>query len=236
MEKLPAQPNRSLLEGLEVLLALAQRGEAVGVRELARELGMTPTRVQRYLATLAHAGLTERTPQRRYGVGAGIHALSAMSLSASGLAGRAMQVLPSFRDLDLKVALGVLWRDTVNYLYFSLPGMPVSETLGHDRGFPARRSSIGMLLLSEQDPSNLARYFGEEAGLEGALRNVRASGYARVEQPDGETSLAVAVGTPPVAGLALSGIIREAEIEGHLERLREAAARLGQTSRKDENL
>ncbi|HKJ90528.1 MAG TPA: helix-turn-helix domain-containing protein [Oceanipulchritudo sp.] len=236
MDPLPAQPNRSLMEGLEVLLALAQRGEAVGVRELARELGMTPTRVQRYLATLAHAGLTERTPQRRYGVGAGIHALSAMSLSASGLAGRAMQVLPPLGDLGLKVALGVLWRDTVNYLYFSLPGMPVSEMLGHDRGFPARRSSIGMLLLAEHDASHVGRFFGKEAGLTEALEKVRTAGYARVEQPDGETSLAVAVGNPPVAGLALSGIIREAELESHLKRLREAATQLAATSRKKETL
>jgi DNA-binding IclR family transcriptional regulator len=206
MQSLPAQPNRSLLEGLEVLLKLAQRGDPVGVRELAREMGMTPTRVQRYLATLAHLGLSDRTETGRYGLGPGIHALSAMSLSASGLAGRAMSVLPTFSDLGLVVALGVLWRNTVNYLYFSVPGMAVSESLGRREGYPARESSIGMLMLSWQEDAFLDRHFPDDkAAILKAAPGIRKRGYAVVNQPSGDTSIAVPVGSPPMAGLALSG-------------------------------
>lgn len=65
MSSLPAQPNQSLMEGIEVLFALVQRGRPAGVRELARELDMTPTRLQRYVATLAHLGLTTQGTDRR---------------------------------------------------------------------------------------------------------------------------------------------------------------------------
>jgi DNA-binding IclR family transcriptional regulator len=187
-------------------------------------MGMTPTRVQRYLGTLAHLGLSDRTETGRYGLGPGIHALSAMSLSASGLTGRAMAVLPRFADLELVVALGVLWRNTVNYLYFSVPGMPVSESLGRREGFPARQSSIGMLMLSWQEDAFLERHFPDDkAAILKARPGIRQAGYAVVNQPNGDTSLAVPVGNPPMAGLALSGKISQKAIPGLVGELREAA-------------
>lgn len=227
MTALPAQPNKSLLEGLEVLLAVAQRGGPTGVRELARELGMTPTRVQRYLGTLAHVGLTDRQDGGKYGLGPGIHALSAMSLSASGLASRAMGILPELRDLGTVVALGVLWRHTVNYLYFSVPGMPVSEALGRRHGFPARASSIGMLMLAWKEAAYVERHFPDEGkGLMTDLAAIRRDGFAVVHQPNGETSMAVRVGSPPLAGLAVSGKIRRQRIQPLLRRMTHAAERI----------
>lgn len=227
MKTLPAQPNKSLLEGLEVLLELAQRGGTVGVRELARGMGLTPTRMQRYLGTLAHLGLTSRTEEGQYGIGPGIHGLSAMSLSASGLAGRAMAELPAYGELNLVVALGVLWRNSVNYLYFNVPGMAVSESLGRRRGYPAKQSSIGMLMLAWADEATIGRHFAEDRGSILKARNrIRKDGYALVKQPNGDTSIAVPVGNPPMAGLALSGEIAPSEIPGLVARLKQTAETL----------
>ncbi|MCD8483361.1 MAG: helix-turn-helix domain-containing protein [Verrucomicrobia bacterium] len=130
MQQLPKQPNRSVLEGIEVLLAVSRSGGAVRVRELARELGMTPTRLQRYLATLAYGGLLRRREDRKYEAGPGMHALSAISLTASGLAGRALRLLPPLSESGCIVALGVVWRQSVSYLYFHVPGMAVMHSLG----------------------------------------------------------------------------------------------------------
>ncbi len=225
MNPLPAQPNQSLMEGIEVLLALVQRGDAVGVRELARELGMTPTRLQRYVATLAHLGLAERDADRRYGVGPGIHALSAMSLSASGLAQRAMEILPGLNDLGLSVALGVLWRKTVSYMYFSRPGMPTSRVIGKEQGFPARDSVIGVLLLAHASEEQVLRDFPTEAaGLRPRLAKARRDGFVRVERSRGEIALAVPVGSPPFAGLAVTGIIPPSAESAVIERLHAAAS------------
>lgn len=232
MSSLPAQPNKSVIEGLEVLLALVQRGEAVGVRELARELGMTPTRLQRYVATLAYLGFAAQGEDRRYRPGAGVHVLSAMSLSASGLAGRALEVLPALNDLGAIVALGMLWRRTVSYVYFSRPGMPVSRTLGNDSGWPARESVIGLLLLAHTPDPVVAAQFPEEAeALRPRLAEIREQGFARLAASGGGISLAVPVGTPPVAGLAVSELACDADESAVLSRLTKAAAALsGETS------
>lgn len=235
MSTLPAQPNKSLIEGLEVLLALVQRGESVGVRELARELGMTPTRLQRYVATLAHLGFASRGEDRRYGPGPGVHVLSAMSLSASGLAGRALEVLPDLNDLGVIVALGMLWRRTVSYVYFSRPGTPVARSLGNDSGWPAKESVIGMLLLAHAPGSVLESDFAGEAGeLAPILSEIRERGYSRLEHAKGEISLAVPVGSPPIAGLAVSGVWCEADVEMMLARLNRAAAGLSGENHGDE--
>ncbi len=224
MPQEPAQPNRSLIEGLGVLLGLVQRGQATGVRELARVLGLSPTRTQRYLATLAHLGFCIRTPDRKYAPGPGVHALSAISLSASGLAARALEVLPGLNDLGAIVALGVLWRDSVSYVYFSQPNHPDARILGKDQGRPATESVIGLLLLAWQSETSISEILPEKAKkLRPTLSTYRRQGFARRVSPDGSVSLAVPVGDPPFAGLALSEIpctISEKEV---LERLSGAA-------------
>lgn len=212
------------MEGMEVLFAAAREREPVRVRPLARKLGMTPTRAQRYLATLAHLGIMRRNPDRSYAVGSGIHALSAMSLSASGLAARAMRVLPPLGDLGLIVALGVLWRETVSYLYFRPPGAAATESLGRTEDFPARESSIGLLLAACGGSGPARRSFA--AGTEWPrplMAKVRREGHAVVSRPEGGLSLAVPVGTPAVAGLAVSGEITPCDIPLLLPRLRSAA-------------
>jgi len=82
----------------------------VGGRELARELGLEPTRVNRLLRTLAHLGLAQQDDRRKYRRGPGIHVLAAQAKFRSGLLRRAMPVLESLRRFEFTVALGVLWR------------------------------------------------------------------------------------------------------------------------------
>lgn len=218
---LPRQPNQSLLEGMEVLLAVARSREPVRVRAMARQLGLTPTRLQRYMATLAHCGILRQLPDRRYGPGPGMHALSAISLSASGLAARGMEVLPQLADLHCVVALGVLWRDQVSYLYFQAPDKPPARSLGHAEDFPARESVIGRVLLATQEPH------GESGPIKPAEAHaIRRLGYAQMLRPAGKTGLAVPVGDPPVAGLALEGNFSANKIPELVGRMREAAQRL----------
>lgn len=236
MNSLPAQPNQSLMEGIEVLFALVQRGRPAGVRKLARELGMTPTRLQRYVATLAHLGLAAQGTDRRYGPGPGVHVLSAMSLSASGLAARALQVLPELNDLGVIVALGMLWRRSVSYVYFSEPGAPMAHSLGKESGWPARESVIGMLLLSRAPLAVLERDFAEEAEeLAPLLAETKKRGYARREDERGRISLAVPVGVPPIAGLAVSGLRCVREEKPMLQRLNRVAAKLSDPNPGDKN-
>ncbi|MEX0776466.1 MAG: helix-turn-helix domain-containing protein [Phycisphaeraceae bacterium] len=201
---LPAQPNQSLIDGLTVLQAVVSRTGEVGTRELARELEIEPTRINRLLKTLAHLGLAEQTAGRKYRPGPAIHVLAAQSLFGSGLLRRAIPHLEALHTHGLVVALGVLWRDQVCYLYHAAPGMSAGEALGRVGLFPATRSGIGMALLAQG--ADLRR-FGRE--LQTQLRRVREQGYALVvrhDKPRGR-SLGVALPGDVSAAIALSGPI-----------------------------
>jgi DNA-binding transcriptional ArsR family regulator len=59
--------SRSLLSGLLVLACFPLDGTQLGVAQLARRLGMSPSATHRYISTLVAAELLERDPQtRRY--------------------------------------------------------------------------------------------------------------------------------------------------------------------------
>lgn len=222
---LPAQPNQSLIDGLAVLQAVVGRATPIGSRELARELEIEPTRINRLLKTLAHLGLTEQDEERKYRPGPGIHVLAAQSLFGSGLIRRAIPHLEALHRHGLVVAMGVLWREQVSYLYHAQPGMNAGEALGRAGLFPATRSGIGVALLARS--ADLRRFSRE---LQGELKLVREQGYAYVRTgdrtaPEREAvySLGVALPGPSATAIALSGHIASKQIESLVASLRGAA-------------
>ena len=96
--KLNAQPNKSLIDGITTLQALATSPDPVGCRELARRLDIDPIKVNRLLKTLAYLGIARQTADRKYTAGPGMHVLAAQSLFASGLIRRPSMNVP-FVDL-----------------------------------------------------------------------------------------------------------------------------------------
>jgi DNA-binding IclR family transcriptional regulator len=214
---LPAQPNQSLIDGLNCLQTLATSPSPMGGRELARLLKMEPTRVNRLLKTLAHLGMTQQAPDRKYLAGPAMHVLSAQSLFASGLIRRSLKHLETLRIHRLTVAMGVLWKDQVCYLFHGDPSLPFTDGLGRMGLYPASRSSIGLMLLAWNDPRQVGKLFrgrridGFPRGIDSLLKKldrIRRDGYAHViNSPSSNGSLAVPVGTPPHAAIALAGTI-----------------------------
>ncbi len=215
---LPAQPNQSLIDGLTVLQALAVSTEPVGGRALARELGLEATRVNRLLKTLAYLGMARQTPKRKYLPGPAMHVLSAQSLFGSGLIRRALPVLENLQQSGHVVALGVLWRDQVCYLYHWEPGETSANALGRLNLYPASQSSIGRMLLAWQDEQHVRDLYADRdiplypngvADLLADLRTARAQGYAyAIQRPRPlNSSVAAPLGTPPYAAIALGGAV-----------------------------
>lgn len=206
----PAQVNQSLVNGLTCLLRLASTRDAVGGRQLARELEMEPTRVNRLLGTLAYLGFAEKTSERKYRPGPAIHVLSAMSMRGSQLLSVALPHLRSLSSaVDRGVALGVLWRRHVCYLFHG-GGENLEKAIAGADLFPAENSSIGRVLLSRlSEEDALSRYAGippEELGSAPSAQNLRQwreQGYA--EGPGRCPSLAVPVGIAPIAAIAIVG-------------------------------
>lgn len=233
---LPAQPNQSLIDGLIVLQALSEAAEPLGTTELARRLGFEVTRVNRLLKTLAHLGLARQTNDRRYLIGPGIHALAAQALHASGLLGRAFPHLQRLLSYGHTVALGVLWRDQVSYLFHSGKDFTVAAGLRSRGVFPASRSSIGMVLLAGRSDaevralyagrSDIERFGADIDALIAELAVVRNQGFARIDgrlHKGTDITMAVPVGRDGVAALAFSGVYDKREEAKLLDALREAA-------------
>lgn len=231
---LPAQPNQSLIDGLACLGALAGSDQPVGSRDLARQLGLEPTRVNRLLKTLAHLGIAQQTPDRRYQPGPGMHVLSAQALHGSGLLRRALPTLASLHAHDFIVAMGVLWRDKACYLYHASPDMQPNMAIGSQAPYPASRSGIGLALLALEPDDAIRQRMGDRPegfesidSLLAAIARVRQDGYAVSQIGPGIRTIAV-----PLAGsgaaIALSGDIPDDDIPRLANVLRAAAAHIDQ--------
>src|SRR4051812_46086597 len=226
-----AQPNQSLIDGILTLQALASAAEPVGCRELARQLGANTTRVNRLLKTLAYMGIVRQTSDRKYAPGPGMHVLAAQSLFASGLIRRALPELERLRRFGHTVAMGVLWNDSVSYLFHAPPGIEAARGLGRIGVLPATTSGIGIVLLSQLPDDEVRELYGDREipmfpdGVESLLATLattREQKFARVHVADERDHhiVAVATGEPVVAGLAMSGWIPETATADLVEALR----------------
>jgi len=216
MARPPAQPNQSLIDGLEVLKALAVAREPVGSREMARHLGMEPTRINRLLKTLASLGMTRQDADRKYVPGPAMHVLSVQAIYGSGLLARAAGVLNALcARFQCDVALGVLWQSQVCYLYFASPGKDPADALAVRGLYPAEKSGVGLPLLAQLPEADVNRlYAGREVPggidkLQSQLSKIRQEGFARLSprdrNPGAPAGVGIAIGNPAFAGLALAG-------------------------------
>lgn len=233
-----AQPNQSLIDGITTLQALATSPEPVGCRELARRLGTDPTKVNRLLKTLAYLGIARQTSNRKYTAGPGMHVLAAQSLFASGLIRRALPALEHLRRFGHTVALGVLWNDSVSYLFHAPPGLEASRGLGRIGLLPATTSGIGMVLLAEMEDDDVRDLYADAEipsfpdGIDSLLiklGEVRRLGYARIHVADDRDHhvVAVSTGDPTHAGVALSGWIPEEATTALVDALRTVTLEIG---------
>jgi len=233
-----AQPNQSLIDGILTLQALASASEPVGCRELARQLGANTTRVNRLLKTLAYMGIVRQTSDRKYAPGPGMHVLAAQSLFASGLIRRALPELERLRRFGHTVAMGVLWNDSVSYLFHAPPGIEAARGLGRIGLLPATTSGIGVVLLAQLPDDEVREIYADRdipmfpdgvESLLATLAKTRKQGYARVHVADDRDHhiVAVASGEPVVAGLAMSGWIPESATAELVQALRLAALEIG---------
>lgn len=235
-KKPPAQPNQSLQDGIECLEALVGAGRPVGSRELSRMLGMEPTRANRLLGTLAYIGLAQQTPNRKYEPGPGIHLLAAMSLRGSNLLAVALPIIQELQQqTNAIVALGVLWRDKVCYLYHGKSSEAAAGIGGQDL-YPVDRSSIGLILLAERDEEGVREVLSyrsrddslvDEDKVFRCVNKARKQGWAMLSEA---RSIAVPVGSPAAAALAIAGSGEPDELKSWLPNLRDAAKRIAEAT------
>jgi DNA-binding IclR family transcriptional regulator len=229
MKKLPAQPIQGLIDGLSVIQELAVAREPLSGKYLSEKLGVDITKVNRLLKTLDYLDIAHRNKSRKYSIGPGMHILAVQSMLGSGLVSKALPVLEELQTHGHVVALGVLWRDTVSYLYHASPETPKSEAIGRVALHPARTSSVGMLLLSQKEKEEINSIFTDKNEVESILpelQKIKNDGYAAIHTAENIISVAVKIGEPAYAGLAISGKLKNYEIPGIVKILKEAAEKI----------
>ncbi len=222
MQKLPAQKVDGLIDGMAVLQELASDPNPVSGLALAQKLNMSPVRVNRLLKTFAYLGYAYQTTSRKYTVGPAIHVIAAQTMQASGLLRRAFEYLEILGKEEPTVALGMLWRQQVCYLFHKGASRPMGEGFGGHRLYDADKSSLGVALLAELEDDKIRELYGNKdiSGLMEDIAVARSRGYALLWHGD-HYSLAAKIGVPAYAALGVSGFKDEKQIVPIAERLLE---------------
>jgi DNA-binding IclR family transcriptional regulator len=163
-----------------------------------------------------------------------MHVLSVQALVSGGLLRRSIEPVEKLPRSKHAVALGVLWQDKVCYLFHAGAGQSLTSALGAHELYPATQSSIGMMLLSQMRDEAIDTLFADRPtpdyanlqSLHRKLAEIRKLGYAFIEQSATEASVAVPIGQPAYAGLALANVT-ERQVPNLVAQLRDAAKQIG---------
>ena len=234
MAKLPSQPILGLIDGMEVLQLLASTGREMSGAEISTILNIEKTKVSRILKTLAYQGFAKASASRKYELGPAIHILSAQILHGSNLIKNALKHLIELTRFNVVVAMGVLWKDQVAYTYHWSPGIEPVDGLGRVDLFPATQSSIGIILLAEKSDEEISTildlnkpipgFDNKEAFFE-SIYKARELKYGGAVY-EGHHSIAVKVGEPAKAALAMAHINNELPIDKYLLVLRDKVSKI----------
>jgi DNA-binding IclR family transcriptional regulator len=196
-EPRPGARSQSLERGLDVLETIAAEGGELGVRELARRLGLSPTVVQRLVSSLATRGYIEKNDDTsRYRLG---HRTLALGVTGEGAfdyvvaARRELERLA--HDHHLNGFLSVLRGGRAIYLLAVQADGPVAIRVSPGSEMPLHSTGAGKVLLASLSDNEARKVVGtrrlaaitphtitDPAALVALLPRVRRQGFALVNE------------------------------------------------------
>lgn len=218
------RPVRAVLRAVEILEALAEAGEPLGVSEISRRVAISKTACHNMLNTMLQCGLVRREPHsRNYVLGWRLFELGSALLQDQDLHMRAVGYLDELAETTGEtVLLAIL--DGLDVLYLASADSPRSVKMVANRGgrAPLHATSSGKVLLAWDKDELTSRVV--EAGLprltpttittaerfNECLREVESQGFAKSlgEREPGVNSVAVPIRSHDgdvVGALALAG-------------------------------
>jgi DNA-binding IclR family transcriptional regulator len=189
--------SQSLERGLDILEAIADEGGEVGVRALARRLGLSPTIVQRLVTSLAGRNYIEKNGDtQRYRLG---HRALALAASGEGafdyLAAARRELERLAHDHHLNGFVSVLRGGRAIYLLAVQADGPVAIKVSPGSEMPLHSTSAGKVLLAALSDGEARKVLGarklaaitphtitDPAMLIASLAKVRRQGYALVNE------------------------------------------------------
>ena len=215
----------SLARGLIVIQAFTQQSPQMTISQLSVKTGLSRAAVRRCLYTLTKLGFAGAEDGSRYGLRPRMLTLSHSYTASSTLSTAAQPILERMSS-GLRESFSVATLDGEDIVYIArttVDRVMVAVDLHIGSRLPAYCTSMGRVLLAYLSPEKLEQYLAKVEliprttrtittvdKLRIALRNVRRTGYALVDQEleVGLRSLAVPVYAPSgrvVATLNLSG-------------------------------
>jgi DNA-binding IclR family transcriptional regulator len=202
--------NQSLARGLQLLGIVDAAPAPVGIRELARSLGVSASIAQRLVNTLSEAGFLEQvTDTRRYRLGPSALALGAKHVSSDRLFVNAAAELQRLAETHhLNGYLGVLQGHRIVYLHTAQsrgavvirvePGSicsPHSTALGKALLSTLTEEEASAILGEQPYPTRTAKTITDPALFAAELARVRKNGLAMAdeEHDPGVTSIGAPV-------------------------------------------
>lgn len=156
-------PNQSVARALEILDALSRAGQSMGVRDVARMVGLPPSIAQRLLATLASYEFAEQDSERKYGIGPRAFAVGNAFIGSNVLAREALNELQRLADdRQLNGYLGVLRNNAVVYLLACQSSGPIAINVRAGAETQLHSTALGKALLADLPEEEARRLLGKE--------------------------------------------------------------------------
>lgn len=172
---------QSLDAALRLLAAMAERPGAVALSDLARDLGMPPSKVHRYLASFQHAGLVVQAGRSgKYDLGPGAIRLGLAALARHDFVNRTADALPDLvAQTGLTALLSVWGSQGPTVVRWERAAVPTVTSMGLGTVLPLMTSATGRAFLAWGPPAPMQAMRDEGAGA--LAEQVRAAGFAHVD-------------------------------------------------------
>lgn len=240
--------SQSVMRALMVLDLLGECSEELGVREIARRLSLSPSIVQRLVATLAAAGYLEQSQTAlKYRIGYRLFHVGRSYLARADLHVVSQPELHALAEREINAFLGVMQDGAIVYLAaiqsrgpIAIMSSPGSRTLLHS-------TALGKAILASMTDAEIARLLGPEpfarrtartkttlAPLLAEIREVRRRGYAISDEENLDNVYAVGAPLRDASGSTIAAIsgavprnqLRPAAIKDICELVTSAAERI----------
>ncbi|PLW75417.1 hypothetical protein C0081_20335 [Cohaesibacter celericrescens] len=201
----------------------------MGNKELAEKMQINEVRVNRLLRTLKSIGMAEQNAQKKYMPGPVVHVLAAQSFHSSAIFRAATKVAINRPFDDRTLAIGVLWQDSVVYMFHAQAHQNPAEGLGGYHLYHASQSSIGQVLMAELDDEELSQITchwepNQKSVMMDTIEKIRREGYVCRCDPAGKIDNIASTFTVggAKAGIAFTDFhIDAAELDNYVGQLRE---------------
>jgi DNA-binding IclR family transcriptional regulator len=243
--------NQSVFRALTILDLLGESGEKMGIRDIARRLGMATAICQRLVNTLAQAGYLEQCSEsKKYSVGYKAFLVGAKYLARNDIVSASMPELQQLaRQHRLNAYLGVLRGGRAVYLATLQSESPIVIRGQPGESIPLHSTALGKSLLLDLSDEEIDREVGpapyqkmtkktitSRKQLLEDLKRSRARGFVTSASENLPDVLTVGAPVRDVSGRIVAGIsgaihridVPEDEVQAYGEVIAEAALRISQ--------